>query len=567
MRDDVPTEPTGPAEPPRPGEPALPGEPTEQFARVPEPLPETLPEHATAQVPAQAPVVTDQVRPRLAELPGRAGSITLIVLGGVLVLLTPVVWWLALVLGSFMSVGEGSPVIETPNGSAVDLAAETMYEVMANPTSMMYPQGEMEGRPVEGAAIAPPAGEGPAEQAVDAAAQGAAEAAPADEVAPTEPATEPGMPDGTGIVVDSGSLMCTIVGPDGAEYQLEDFEVPGSGGWIQRTFTTGAAGSYTITCETDPALGEHTLILSEAPVGGTSQGSALLVPTLLAVVTFLVGVALLVFGVIRLLRVNRRRRELLLRTGVTGVDEELPTTPMHGTAAPVGLAPTGPRPSDDPRIVFTPENAFGTRRRDARPPSFVPGILTLVVGVLLLLGGPAGGLFGPIVAAMVDPMGNMPGGPVSNNGSIALPANTKFSFNADIAQDQYPTSDADWQNWQPPPTPSCTIAGPDGGDIPLEVTRESQGGQSWEMAAFVTTDRGDYTFQCRLDERYSGGLSVWAMGPVGDSDGDGQVDAGSGFAFTPLNIGLLVGAVGLVLVIIGIVLLVRASGRRHDMGL
>ena len=102
----------------------------------------------------------------------------------------------------------------------------------------------------------------------------------------------------------------------------------------------------------------------------------------------------------------------------------------------------------------------------------------------------------------------------------------------------------------------------------IDEIRHISEDSGWETATFATADEGPYTVQCQLDDRYSGTLSVWPMGQVGDADGDGEVDQGAdGFAFTPLTIGLIVGAVGLVLVIVGIVLLVRASGRRHDLGM
>ena len=252
------------------------------------------------------------------------------------------------------------------------------------------------------------------------------------------------------------------------------------------------------------------------------------------------------------------------RAAVEAAVSALPGVLLHGEPAPVGLAPAGPRPSDDPRVEFTPDNAFGGRRRDARPPSFVPGILTLVLGVLMLLGGPAGGLFGPVIASMMDPTAGMQGGTASNGEPIELPARTLINLTADPSPDQYPTTEAESMNWRPPPTPACTVTGPEGETIELTVETAPDG---WETATFPTGEAGEYTAQCPLDERYAGTISMWPMGMPGDLDGDGEVDEAPGFAFTPLTIGLIVGAVGLVLVIVGIVLLVRASGRRHDLGL
>ena len=614
MRDDEPTRPADPTPEPTPRPDATPP-PEGSGSRPVDPT-------ATQQVPADhgpggvegphgvegpesthggpvapyggpgAPVVTDQVRPRLSRLPGRAGSITLIVLGGLLVLLAPVVWWVALMVQSMLLFGDGTVGGETPNGVGLELSSETRYAVDVVPTADLV---QDPGAPV-GAPAGAPAGPGDDGAAQDAAGAGTdvvvmvatettettgttettEEPAPATE--PAEGATEGGTQDGTEggteggaeEPVDPGLPVCTVVGPAGEELAMEPWEVPDSGGYVQNTFVTGPAGTYTVTCETDPEVGDHTLLVHPAETGAGLGGPNLVVPVIAALVSVLLGLALLIVGVLRLLRVNRRRRELLMAGGVTRFDEELPTTPMHGTPAPAGaatLAPTGLRPSTDPRVEFTAENAFGTRRRSSRPPSFVPGILTLVLGVLLLLGGPAGGIFAPILSMMVGSTNDM-GGTTSNGEPIDLPGSTLMMLNVDPSTDQFPTNDADWETWQPPPTPPCTIASPSGQEVALEVERESQGGQTWETATFATADEGPYTVQCQLDDRYSGTLSVWPMGQVGDADGDGEVDQGAdGFAFTPLTIGLIVGAVGLVLVIVGIVLLVRASGRRHDLGM
>ena len=185
MRDDEPTRPADPTPEPTPRPDATPP-PEGSGSRPVDPT-------ATQQVPADhgpggvegphgvegpesthggpvapyggpgAPVVTDQVRPRLSRLPGRAGSITLIVLGGLLVLLAPVVWWVALMVQSMLLFGDGTVGGETPNGVGLELSSETRYAVDVVPTADLV---QDPGAPV--GAPAGPADDGAAQDAAGA---------------------------------------------------------------------------------------------------------------------------------------------------------------------------------------------------------------------------------------------------------------------------------------------------------------------------------------------------------------------------------------------------------------
>lgn len=449
---------------------------------------------------AAAPGAT-AARPSEARMPGRAAPVTLIVVGALALLLSPLVWF-AMSMFSALSGGvdDSFAAFDTGNGEPVLLPADTSYAI-----ALM----------------------------------------PADEAFYTN-ATEDQL-------LALGAPSCTATGPDGeVAVEVSDAAAVGpEGGSVQETWlTTGTEGEYTVQCDVDPAIGEARLSLypaiDDAALGGTG-----VLPLVVAAIVALAGLASLVVGIIWLLRVNRRRRELRVLPG----QDDIGGT-RAGRADALGLAGREPAPSSDERVVLSPENAFGYRSGSGKPVSMVPAVLTIVLGAVLMLGGPIGGVLTPVIGFFADPTGSASGGTATNGGSVDLPASSSIGLYFAESPESMPTTDEGWATYTPPPTPECQVTDPDGAPVEIVVETTGSGADSFESASMTSTSSGSYTFTCDMDSRYAGTIDAYSMGPAEGAD------TGLG----AMGIGLIIGAIGLVVLIVGIVMAVRASGRRHDMG-
>ena len=438
-------------------------------------------------------------------MPGRGLPITLIVVGALLLFPGSLLAWLAAFFLSLNSTAlpEDGVGGDVPNGGFIVLEADRGYEVS------VY------------AALGP-------EDAGD----------------PTS-----GLP---------SPISCTMTAPDGTAIPVQ-LETPGEGSELGPgpvgAFTTDQAGEYTANCEVDAAAGD--IMVAIYPNLGEDMPTGI-VPVVIGVVVAVLGLAMLIVGIVLLVRVNRRRRALraqreeIARAATIAVVGPEGLADAPGAPAEAGPPLREPAPSSDPRVVLSPENAFGHGSRSGKPPSMAPAVVMIVLGALLMVGGPVAGALAPVVAVLADPTGGMTGGTVSNGESIDLPANNEISLYFAESPDLVPETDEEWQVYTPPPVPECTVTDPAGDAV--EITVESQAG--FESATMTTTDSGAYTFDCAMDSRYAGTIDAWAMGSTG-----------AGGLPTTMLVGLVVGAIGLVVLVLGIVLAVRTSGRRHDAGL
>lgn len=194
--------------------------------------------------------------------------------------------------------------------------------------------------------------------------------------------------------------------------------------------------------------------------------------------------------------------------------------PPYGGVPPYAAGPMGPKPKRTAAVV------------------------TLVVGIVLLIGGPVVGF--AIAASSIGGFANavQDSDYVPNGSSVTLPAGTERAVYLEDF-DQYDGLD-------------CVIIDPDGSSIAstdayieLFGTRTPLGG-----AEFTTTSAGEYAIDCEIPSGAGSWLLV--MEPI---EFDGFFSAG-----LAVIVGLGVAFIGLIVLIVGIVLLVKANKRIRQAG-
>ena len=204
--------------------------------------------------------------------------------------------------------------------------------------------------------------------------------------------------------------------------------------------------------------------------------------------------------------------------------------PMPGGYAPAGYgqqygAPGGygPGPSSGPR------------------PKRTGAVITLVLGVILMLGAPIAG-FAIAIASATDSFSDIAidGAQLNNGGSVELPANV----------DRMAIFEA--SNITPGAV-SCDVTDPGGRSLPVSDTADIFGSQDVPLPGitFRTTSAGSYTISCDLPSNVN--QSIIVTPPL---DFDSLLSGGMA-----VLIGLAVGFLGFVMMIIGIIWLVRVNKR------
>lgn len=220
-----------------------------------------------------------------------------------------------------------------------------------------------------------------------------------------------------------------------------------------------------------------------------------------------------------------------------------------GSSAPsYGAGPQGSYPQQGAYPGSQGYHGYGGGAPQGPPPSRTGAIITLVVGVLLMLGGP---LVGFVVGGMQGVAGFAETATewqqTSNPGTVDLPANTKRVIIDGTAMDA--TSDTVELTEL-----TCTVSGPSGSPVTVApLATELGGGDSFMGPSFTTAEAGSYDVACEP--------AVASLAIVADLELGSLAQAG-----TTILIGFVVGFIGLVATIVGIVLLVRANGRRRRMG-
>lgn len=184
------------------------------------------------------------------------------------------------------------------------------------------------------------------------------------------------------------------------------------------------------------------------------------------------------------------------------------------------------------------------------PPSRTGPIVALIIGLLMMFGGP---IIGLVVGAAQGLSGIADSAvdfqSTSNPGSVELPANVERVILDTTVTDTSGTTDeiavADM---------TCTVTGPTGSPVTVTPMATDLGGDASILGpTFTTGEAGSYTVECSTP---STELAVTPPFEIGD-----VAQAG-----TAILIGFLAGFVGLVVTIVAIVMLVRANGKRRRMG-
>lgn len=177
-------------------------------------------------------------------------------------------------------------------------------------------------------------------------------------------------------------------------------------------------------------------------------------------------------------------------------------------------------------------------------PSRTGAVVTLVLGILVMIGGPVIGFavmmnsIGSIVDSAVD------GQSITNDSTVTLDANTSYGVYLGSSADAADTLD-------------CTITGPSGANLPTSQASIEIFGTAVDYPGveFTTQESGEHLISCTANVPVN---SLTVSSPI---DFDGLL---SGTVW--LLAGLAIGFVGFVVMIVGIILLVRANRRIREAG-
>lgn len=211
---------------------------------------------------------------------------------------------------------------------------------------------------------------------------------------------------------------------------------------------------------------------------------------------------------------------------------------------------------DRPYPAYQQQGAYGQQGAypgyqggapQGKPPSRTGPVVALIIGLLMMFGGP---IIGFVVGATQSLSGIVDTASdaqmVPNGGAVELPA--------DVTRVVMSESTQSIENETQLTEMTCTVTGPTGSPVNVTpMTGEISDGVVAFGPTFSTTESGPHTVDC---SPVSGDLLVSAPFEVGDLTQ----------AATSVLIGLLAGFVGLIVTIVAIVMLVRASRRRRQMG-